>query len=367
MADAIIPVYYLDTNLLCRWRFLLGGNVEANMDVDDVIEKALSSPTTDPMVVTVLTRLGKDIHILSKVRVLNNIQILSVGTEEGINIGEIYGNSNYNYPTLHATLSKRGVDGAIGALVAGGIEDARRGMNYTKEYQRYIDSNVPRGYALYVNDWRYFLFDAATYLLEAIMSVKLLSTRRHRHEFFDDEDEEFSAPCSDCPFAEHCGVNLDGGKVWKRGDDISYAVGGAMYMDKKHGDGWYLLYRTAVRLLGYRTYNLKKAFKTEVKALYNEEMEEGYGDADVLVKEIQVAEKLSDKLADALRGFASDFLQGHEVYIEDDGVVDNAPLLELIKRGFVTPLYMKKEGRNMYFFRMAPGPKFMKYVWGDAK
>ena len=367
MADSIIPAYYFNTNLLCRWRFLLGGNVEANMSVDDVIEKALSSNASEPVEVPVLTRLGRDLHVLSRVRVLHEVGILSVATEAEVNPREVYGDSNYDYSPLEAKLSRAAVDGAIGAMVLGGIEDAVRGISYGKEYGEFVERNVPRGYTLFVNERPYFAFDAATYLLEAIMSVKLHRIRGGPHELFEDTNTEFSAPCGDCPFAEHCNVDLSGGKIWMRGDDIAYAVSAAMYLDSKYGMGWYLLYRTAIRLLNYRRYDLIRAFRTEARTLYGVDVgRSDEEDVKALVEEISRGERFSPELASQLGNYAGDFLRGNEVYIEDDGVVGNGPLLTLMKMGLLSALYVKKNPPGFWFFRIAPGPKFQRYLFNPG-
>jgi len=365
MGDAILPLEYLNTNFLCRWRFLLSGNVESDVSLVDILNKSvkeLKSKRINKWRVKVLTKVKEDLHILSTLEVNK-----AAGTAYlRAHSDEFYMGSNYQYPHLYSTLSYVTVSGALGAIAMGGVEDARRGMSYPKEYQEYIREAVPDNLTLKVNDWEFFKFDASTYLLSAVVSTILIEEDEWDGNLMPMRDIVNSEACLNCPFAELCSVSRGGGMIWRKGDDLEYAVGAALYLDEKRGDGWYLLYRTALRMLNYKYYNLKKALRKEMKDLYGEVIEpcrmEEIGE---IVKSISKEVELTGEEKDLLEQLGNDFLISNDVFIDYEIYITTKEMNSLAEKGVVKLLGMEKRDGS-HFIKLAPGPVFLKHLWGDA-
>ncbi len=357
MNQAILPIEYLDTHMLCRWRFMLGDNIASEKSVDEVVEDTLKKHDK----LRVLTKINESLYLLSEVQVRDGeVQNLHITVDSD----DIYGNELLPGDEVQYGISIMGIHAALGALVAGGIEDAKRGKCCTEEYRNYMQNAIRDDYIVYVNGSPYPLFEASEFLFLIIHSVR---GKAKRHEPIEFPEFEYATKCNTCPFAEHCDVELGNGDVLWNGDYIRYIVSVAMYLDLKFGNGWYLLYRTALKYASYKNRDLGKALRTAMKELYGEEFELDLNVSGIR-QEIKEKEELSDPEFAFLSQNIVELLRGEDVFVEEDILLTSEVIQGLIDKGFFTVTHIKRDFEDdaliRRYFLISPGEKLIKYVWG---
>lgn len=366
MNEAVLPVGYLNTHMLCRWRFLLGDNVDSEKGSNDVLNEVLK---TDLSSTWILTGIRSGLYVLSEVEI-SDADSKTQALHLHVDGREYY--EDGEWPSLQGlgVLSEWGVHAALAAIVAGGIEDARRGRCCGNEYAEYINSRIKDSYEIYVNGVPYPLFESAVLLLTIITSVRCVLEERNEYFF----DTDYRAICNTCPFAAHCDVPLTGGSIMES-NKYALKTGSsfAMYLDGLHGYGWYMLYRAAVRYLGYRTKSLKRAIRSAMVEVYGKDYRDIEFNSNDLKPYFEEDKKLNMVEVDQLAFDAREILENGEYLVSYEHFMTSPMTKELVKRGYfrVTALEegeveeLDNDKDNRYFV-LVPGKSFLKRVWGDA-
>jgi len=88
MNKAILPIEYLDTHMLCRWRFMLGDNIASERSGDEILEGILEKQDGNARI---LTKIKDTLYILAEARI-NNLDNGAQDIFVSLNSGDIYGN-----------------------------------------------------------------------------------------------------------------------------------------------------------------------------------------------------------------------------------------------------------------------------------
>ncbi len=372
MSRTILPIEYLETPHICVWRFILEGNVESKVTEEEVISKLDEKKSA-----LVLTEFTDDIALLA---VSDNVKdgikkgkIFYFTKEDTQGRHEIYGYMSYHHMTLpEGWYSSSGVDSIISVLIEGGIEDSKRGAPFGEEYSKYIRENIPNEHKVQVNGKYYPLFNSAEIFLASVLSVKndkelfegIVLPRRLR---FDGERRKHMY-CSKCPFVEYCTIDYSGGDIERFKKRLAWINNYALAYDLKYGDGWYLIYRTAKRVLNYRNSDVLRAFKTEVKRLYGQDLH-FINEEEEIMKKIKKEGKLNARELSALEKMMGDILKAgtHEMFLDN---FTTAEMLGLVRKRFlkiesVRKIESEDENMNPNVVVLKPAEELLKHIWGD--
>ncbi len=366
MNEAVLPVGYLNTHMLCRWRFLLGDNLDSEKGLNDVLNDILK---TDLASTWILTGIRDGLYVLSEVEIS---EVDSKTQALHLHVDEREYSEDREWLSLQGlgALSEWGVHAALAAIVAGGIEDARRGKCCGKKYAEYVNSRIKSNYEIYVNGDPYPLFESAVLLLTIITSVRCVLEERNEYFF----DREYRAMCNTCPFAAHCDVPLTGGSIMKS-NKYALKTGSsfAMYLDDVHGYGWYMLYRAAVRYLGYKSKNLKRAIHSAMVEVYGKDYNNIEFNTNDLKPYFEEDKKLNMIEVEELAFNAREILENGEYLVSYEHFMTSPMTKELVKRGYFQISALKEEEDEEFddekdnrYFVLVPGKSFLKKVWGDA-
>ncbi len=360
--SSAVPIEYLNTTMLCRWRFILGGGVESDRTAEQLLQEVLKSNSP-----VVLTKLGKELTIISKPSIQENGEItVSVDIPEK---GEIYEKRNVSLRIGDRWLSRSGVHAALGALVAGGIMDGLLG-ELGREYRRYMRQFVPdklRNFSIMVNGIPYHRYDAAMYLLINVLATSNEPRNGILERHMDFYEESFETLCDTCPFSAHCDVPLSSPGLRRHVKAVKKTLNAALYLENRYGTGWYLLYRTATRLAGYRRVSLERALGVELRHMgYNKS--EVFFSRETMVRCINKM-NISPEQREFLLEHAEELSMDNMLRVSIARYMEKPCIRELVERGYLNaetailgPDYVRESGVVV----LTPAGRLESCLWGGA-
>ena len=350
MDGVVVPLSYFDTSHVCKWRFILSGAVESEMSVEEVVSKAISENKKFVIgeIVPGLYFLAKERSTLSMEKHFS-IKASKKGGEKRcvfdaeFNGYRIYEEENYRGTSLKE-LYMDGIASAIYAMVLGAVEDALRGEgNYSDEYREYLKGWVGEDCVFNVEGYHYPLFQSAMLLLLiALMVRRPISMPKKRGRMFNNPLVDFEALeidlCTDCPFIEQCSVakGIAMPKNWA--SSLREALLNAILLDSHTHEGWYALYRAAMRIFRYsRARNPKIPIMMELKKMSDSEMQYITVSDKERKKLIEKSVKNKELSEDAIELFESilDEMVGSSSTVINEDAIGSENLAELLNAKLV--------------------------------
>ncbi|GEM_PF-4708004 len=323
---SVVPLEYLYTPHICRWRFVLSGEVKSDKNCDEVVDQAEKKGKY-----IILTKINKHLCLLSKVKIDKRSKAMNIAIQD-----KIYEMNFSDFP-ITGWAEKTGIGAALHALVVGSLKDAIEGREkYPQRYTEYLSNftkTLEDRYRITVNGLQYFPFDSSIILLSIAISLRI-----KKSPFGQDgiEHEEEYAPCMTCPFLSFCQVNSEGGIIPKDKIGEIYEIAlAAMDLEYRGIEGWYYIYRTALKIL--------RGYRGRVKKIFKEELEKGEGfsyqfpDNKKVIENASKKSKLDDGEKSMLLAILDDMRKSMaDSTILNETVVYSNDFITLVKKGMLT-------------------------------